>query len=68
MHSVITSTSASTSTIITTYTYSYPKLVPLINAAADINTPVIDIFSAMGGTPDWKTAFPPMCSLQTAQS
>eukprot|EP00035_Acanthoeca_spectabilis_P020900 m.435162 g.435162 ORF g.435162 m.435162 type:complete len:411 (-) comp17818_c0_seq1:77-1309(-) len=46
----------------------YPKLIPLINAAGNIGTPVIDIFSAMGGTPNWKETFPASCSLETAKT
>ena len=46
----------------------YPKLVPLINKAADIGTDVIDIFTGMGGTPDWATKFPKSCTLDSAKS
>jgi len=46
----------------------YPKLVPLINQANDIGTDVIDVFSGMGGVPDWQTKFPTSCSLATAKT
>jgi hypothetical protein len=46
----------------------YPKLVPLINAANSLaaNT-IIDVFSAMGGSPDWASKFPASCTLATAK-
>jgi len=46
----------------------YPKLVPLINAANSVGTAVIDIFSAMGGTPGWAKNFPGSCTLATAKT
>ena len=46
----------------------YPKLIPLINKAADINTPIIDVFTAMGGTADWKTAAPNGCTKDNAKT
>ena len=46
----------------------YPKLVPLIAKANGITTPVIDIFTGMGGTPDWAKTFPVSCSLASAKT
>jgi len=46
----------------------YPKLIPLINSAAKLSQPPIDIFSAMGGTPNWSSTFPSSCSLATAKT
>jgi lysophospholipase L1-like esterase len=46
----------------------YPALVPAINAANKLGTPVIDIFSAMGGNPNWRKDFPGSCTLETAKT
>merc|ERR1711934_307381 len=46
----------------------YPKLIPLINKANNVNTEVIDVFSGMGGTPDWATKAPDGCTLENAKS
>lgn len=40
----------------------YPKLVPLINAAAKVGTEVIDAFSGMGGIATWAKDFPAKCT------
>lgn len=46
----------------------YPKLIPLIHAANKLTEPVIDIFTGMGGVPDWAKVFPDKCSLETAKT
>mmetsp|Transcript_24202 Transcript_24202/g.63195 ORF Transcript_24202/g.63195 Transcript_24202/m.63195 type:complete len:415 (-) Transcript_24202:150-1394(-) len=46
----------------------YPKLIPMINTAAKVDTAVIDVFAAMGGTSDWNQTFPKSCTLSTAKT
>jgi lysophospholipase L1-like esterase len=46
----------------------YPKLVPLINTANNLPHDPIDIFTAMGGSPDWASKFPKSCTLETAKT
>ena len=46
----------------------YPKLVPLIAKANGVTTTPIDIFTGMGGSPDWASKFPGKCSLATAKT
>ena len=46
----------------------YPKLVPMIAKANGITAEPIDIFSGMGGSPDWATKFPKSCTLSTAKT
>jgi lysophospholipase L1-like esterase len=42
----------------------YPKLIPLIQKANNVNGP-IDIYASMGGTPDWEEQFPAKCELSS---
>jgi lysophospholipase L1-like esterase len=46
----------------------YPKLVPLIAKANGVTTTPIDIFTGMGGSPDWAAKFPKSCTLDTAKT
>ena len=40
----------------------YPAFVPLIAQAANVTTVPISIYAAMGGVPNWDTAFPKSCT------
>merc|ERR1719272_2184299 len=40
-----------------------PPLVPAISSLAKLSYPPIDVYSALGGTPDWKTTYP-VCGCQ----
>jgi len=46
----------------------YPKLVPLIGTANGIKNAPIDVFTGMGGKPNWASYFPASCSLASAQT
>jgi len=46
----------------------YPKLVPLINEKNELPHDPIDVFSAMGGKPNWASYFPKSCTLETAKT
>jgi hypothetical protein len=43
-----------------------PKLVSAINKDNNVDTGVIDIFTALGGVADWAKTYPPRCTLGTA--
>ena len=40
-----------------------PRLVPTISALASLRHPPIDVYSALGGTPNWKATYP-VCGCQ----
>lgn len=42
----------------------YPKLIPLIEKAGNING-LIDVYTGMGGVTDWHAKFPPSCQLSS---
>lgn len=42
----------------------YPKLIPLIQQANKVKGP-IDVYTGMGGVPDWEKKFPPKCVLNS---
>ena len=41
----------------------FPALVPAINAANKVGTTPIDVFTALGGEPNWRKDFPDKCSI-----
>jgi lysophospholipase L1-like esterase len=43
----------------------FPTIVPLINAQNKLPNPPINVFSAMGGVPDWQSRFPNRCALES---
>jgi len=45
-----------------------PALVPKINAAANINTKIIDVFSALGGEANWRDDYPSSCTTSSTCS
>jgi lysophospholipase L1-like esterase len=52
-------------TMQTTINTLYPKLVPMMQIATPNVIGLIDIFSGMGGLPDWKAKFPSSCTLNS---
>ena len=43
----------------------YPALIPMIGKLANVTTVPISVFAALGGVPDWQTAFPPKCDINS---
>ena len=53
-------------TMQTTINTLFPKLIPLMQAATKgVQSPPIDVYTGMGGTPDWKGKFPASCALNS---
>jgi lysophospholipase L1-like esterase len=43
----------------------YPAIIPLIGKLANVTTVPISIYAALGGVPDWQSAFPLSCQLDS---
>lgn len=43
----------------------YPSIIPMIGKLANVTTVPISVYAALGGVPDWQTAFPKSCTEQS---